>query len=101
MCAVFVQKCLAQLFSSYVLALAKGFQQKKALLYKKMHLSNVDEIDRRSQLAIPSIQTKPSNLRKERKKRKKEKNNLIRFLYGMEKNQPFLSFHSKSQEEGF
>ncbi len=39
--AFFIQKCFAQLFSSYVLA-------KKALSYKKTRTCNVDEIDTRS-----------------------------------------------------
>ncbi len=34
-CAFFIRKIIAQLFFSYILALAKGFWREKALLYEK------------------------------------------------------------------
>ncbi len=48
--AFFVQKCFAQLFSSYILALAKGFQEKKHFR-TKMCAYNVDEIEQRKAIA--------------------------------------------------
>jgi hypothetical protein len=43
-CTFFVRKCFAQLFSSYSLALAKGFWQKSTFV-QKMCTQIVDEID--------------------------------------------------------